>query len=138
MQKKAVIEQKDYHFLTGTLSEVAKNRYCVEILGPARPDQASGGKKKLPPSSPSNSVAPIPEIGSPIPEEEPSEVISNPLDISQPLSTKEPENASTRGTSSHSENEYAQTTKQIEKQHKKKANRKRKNRTRVNDEDVGV
>lgn len=71
-RKKAVIEQKDYHFLTGTLSELAKNRYCVEIIGAARPDASSGKKKPPPPSS----GAPIPETAS-IPEEEPPEVLFN-------------------------------------------------------------
>ncbi|KAM7539784.1 hypothetical protein Aperf_G00000028038 [Anoplocephala perfoliata] len=72
-EMKAVIEQKDYHFLTGTLNEFAKNRYCVEIIGAARPD-ASSGKKK--PPLPSSSV-PLPETAS-IPEEDPPEMLSNP------------------------------------------------------------
>ncbi|VDO04709.1 unnamed protein product, partial [Rodentolepis nana] len=136
-EMKAVIEQKDYHFLTGTLSEVAKNRYCVEILGAARPEQTSGGKRKPPPSSHSSSVAPIPELTSSIPEEESSEVVSLP-----PSSKEEPEKAPTRGGGGggvdSEDDEYAQAAKPIEKQ-QKKANRKRKNRTYVNDEeDVGA
>lgn len=153
--QKAVIEQKDYHFLTGTLSEVAKNRYCVEILGAARPEKPS--RKKVPPPSPS-SIAPISDVSATIPEEETSEATSHPppfeASTSVPSSSLPPAPSSAEpsveipeedkeshkkeagvehnmkdeeGDDESNDDEYARNAKQV-KQQKKKANRKRKNR----------
>uniref|UniRef100_A0A5K3F4N3 Ribosome maturation protein SBDS n=1 Tax=Mesocestoides corti TaxID=53468 RepID=A0A5K3F4N3_MESCO len=84
----AVIEPDNYHALSVALDEHAKNRYCIEIIGPARHDSALNcsrlpvAKKSCPPSA--ASIAPtttesIPEASPP--EEPHTDTVVSPKSI---------------------------------------------------------
>ncbi|CDS40271.1 ribosome maturation protein sbds [Echinococcus multilocularis] len=126
----AVIEPENYHSLTVVLDEHAKDRYCIEIIGVARP--VSGVKKPPLPSPLSSAVvstAPILET-SPI-SEEPSDGSPTPA----------PDGASQRCTADPAtpvgggdDNDRCGTVSRGNNQTKKR--RRRRNRKVYDDDDV--
>ncbi|VDK42055.1 unnamed protein product [Taenia asiatica] len=119
----AVIEPENYHSLTVALDEHAKDRYCIEIIGVARP--LTGSKKSLLPSSLSPVIAgtaPILET-SPI-SEEPSEGCPTPaLDEASQHRTATPV---TPAGGRDGDDQYEMVSKRINQNKKKRRRRSRK------------
>ncbi|KAL5112796.1 Ribosome maturation protein SBDS [Taenia crassiceps] len=126
----AVIEPENYHSLTIALDEYAKDRYCIEIIGVARP--LTGSKKSLP----SSSLPPVIASAAPILEtssisEEPSEGCPTPAldDVSKHCTATPANSAGGR----EDDDRCGMVSKRIN-QNKKK--RRRRSRKIYDDDDV--